>query len=393
MYRYREVTESLVRFAGQYPIVTITGPRQSGKTTLARETFKNYTYTTLESPDIRRRALSDPRSFLESLGGTAIIDEIQRAPDILSFMQEYVDAENRAGMYIITGSAQFELLSSISQSLAGRSAFIDLLPFSLSEAYGDSPPTIESILYTGFYPRIFDKNLEPHEAMSFYTTTYLERDVRNLAGVRDLGQFEIFLKMCAGRTGQLLNLSSLANDCGVSHTTAKNWLSVLQASYIVQVIRPHFRNFNKRLIKTPKLHFVDSGLAAYLLDIVDPVQIGTHPLKGSLFETFVVVELLKMKHNSLRPINLYHWRDSVGHEIDCVIDLGRTQIPVEIKAGKTVNQDFFRNIDYYRRLNPDAPKALVVYGGNGSYWENDTLVCGFRDLPKLPELGKSLFGR
>jgi len=390
MYIKREITKHVTRLAKQYPIVTITGPRQSGKTTLARQVFKNYTYVTLESPDNRRRSIADPRSFLDSIGDRAIIDEVQRVPNLLSYMQEYVDTKNTSGMYILTGSAQFELLDTISQSLAGRSAIVHLLPFSLSEAYGTNIPDIGSVLYTGFYPRIFDKNLNPSESMSFYTATYLERDVRNLAGVRDLNQFETFLKLCAGRTGQLVNQSSLSSDIGISHTTVNNWLSILRTSFVIHLLRPHFRNFSKRLVKSPKLHFFDCGLVSYLLDITNSHQIPTHPLLGALFESFVIGELAKIRYNSIKALDLYYWRDSAGHELDCLIDRGTMQIPVEIKAGKTVNTDFFKNIEYYRNLNPQCQKGILVYGGDSSYHEQNTLVLSFRDLASLRDLDNAL---
>jgi len=377
----RKIEPIFSRLATQYPIVTVTGPRQSGKTTLCRKVFPHKKYYSFENPDIRQRAVNDPRGFLEELGNGAILDEVQRIPEILSYVQGIVDEADKSGMFILTGSAQFELLSNVTQSLAGRTALLNLMPFSLFEAYASFSGTdIESILYKGFYPRIFDKKLNPTEALRYYCNTYIERDVRSLLAVKDLNSFEVFLRLCAGRTGQLLNLSSLGIDCGVNHQTVKSWLSVLETSYIVFSLKPHFKNFNKRLVKASKLYFMDCGLNSYLLDVTEPDYLKNHPLKGNLFENFIIAELLKQRFNTNQNNNLYFWRDNTGHEIDLLYDFGTTVFPVEIKSGKTVSSDFIKNIEFYKSVNPDCKKAAIIYGGDASYREKDTWFVGYKDI-------------
>lgn len=377
----RIIKPEFIRLSTQYPVVTITGPRQSGKTTLCKDAFGDWKYFSMENPEIRKRAMDDPNRFLEDSLPCAILDEIQRAPELLSYIQGLVDAGNRPGMFILTGSAQFELLANISQSLAGRTAILRLLPFSTAEAYAElAKEELNEILFTGFYPRIFDQHLEPMEAMAYYCSTYLERDVRSIVNVRDMNRFQTFLKLCAGRTAQILNLNTLGNDCGVNHNTAANWFSVLEASYIVHPLRPHYRNFNKRLIKSPKMHFLDTGLASYLIEMEQASQMATHPLRGSLFESFVISELLKQRLNCNKQPNLFYWRDNVGHELDVLLDFGNVVLPVEIKSGKTVVSDFFKNIEFYRKINPSCNKAAVIYGGDSSFVQNNTWVVSYKDI-------------
>jgi len=387
----RKIEPILKRLSDQYPVITITGPRQSGKTTLCKKVFQHKPYLSLETPDVRRRAMADPNSFLESLQDGAVLDEIQRVPELLSYIQGIVDSSHKPGMFILTGSAQFELLSQINQSLAGRTALLRLMPFSLDEAY---PSTLglnlEKVLYTGFYPGIFDKKLNPTEALGYYVNTYVERDVRSLINVRDLNRFETFIKLCAGRTGQILNFSSLANDCGVNHNTAFSWISVLEASYLMFTLKPHFRNFNKRLMKSPKLHFMDCGLASYLLEIENPRHIKNHPLKGNIFESFIIAELMKQRFNKNKQNNLYYWRDNVGHEIDLIYDFGDILFPVEIKAGKTVTTDYFKNLNFYRKINPNCKKAAIIYGGDKTYYENNIWVVSFKDINLFEDLDYTL---
>lgn len=381
----REAAAKAVQLVGQYPVLTITGPRQSGKTTLCRMAFSDKDYSSLEEVDERLLAQEDPRGFLSRFPDGAVIDEIQRAPDLLSYIQTIVDRENREGMFILTGSQQFELLENISQSLAGRTALLRLMPFTLAEAYGDDPSAVsmEQMLYTGFYPRIFDKGLNPTEAMQFYVNTYVERDVRTLINVRDLRQFEIFLKLCAGRTGQIVNLSSLGNDCGINHETVKRWLSVLEASYIVHLLRPYYKNFNKRLIKSPKLYFWDTGLAAFLLEIQNETQMATHPLKGMLFESFAVSELLKQRFNAGRTDNLYYFRDNVGNEVDIIRDFGVEIEAVEIKSGQTASRDHFKGLAYLSRLTESVRKSTLVYGGEKRFVRHEVGVVPWRKVGEL----------
>ena len=364
----RTIQTDLIRLAGQYPVVTIVGPRQSGKSTLTRMSFPDKPYVSLEQLSLRDFALSDPVGFLDTHAREgAILDEIQRVPSLLSEIQVRVDARPELkGAYILTGSHQLLLMESVTQSLAGRTAILKLLPLSLSERteFVGIPSDVPHLLFNGFYPRIFADNLDPVEALSFYITTYVERDVREIMAIKDLAAFSRFLKLCAGRTGQILNASSLAVDAGINHNTARSWLSLLEASFIITLLQPHFNNFNKRLIKAPKLYFWDVGLACHLLGIERAEQVASHPLVGSLFETFVVTELMKQRLNRVREPRLYYWRDNAGHEVDLLHESGDAIIPIEIKSGATVPRDAWKGIEYYRSLNQKATPGVVVYGGS-----------------------------
>jgi len=381
----RVVANELIRLAKQYPVVTVTGPRQSGKTTLCKATFPKKKYVSLENLDHRRAANKDPKQFLQDFPDGAILDEIQRAPDLLSYIQGIVDENNKEGMFILTGSHQFELMDSVNQSLAGRTAIVRLLPFSYQEIYGvkNKKSDINQILFTGFYPRIFDKKLNPTEALSFYMTTYIERDVRSIIQIQDLAKFELFLKVCATQTGQLLNLSHLSNECGIAVNTAKQWLSVLEASFIVFLLRPHHKNFRKRLTKSPKLYFIDVGLAAFLLDIQDKVHLRNHPLRGALFETFIITELLKIRFNQIQTNNLYYFRDNVGNEVDVLLDMGSTVIPCEVKSGQTVNDEFFKGLNYYINLNKKVSKSYLVYAGQRAYQEQGHSILPYNKINRI----------
>lgn len=377
----RAVAEKVLSYAGQYPVVTITGPRQSGKTTLTKMLFQDKPYISLENLDDRTHAKTDPRGFLSNYPNGAVLDEIQHVPELLSYIQTIVDTINKNGMFILTGSRQFEVIDSVNQTLAGRTAIVKLLPFSLQEITSLTEAlSLDQLIYTGFYPRIYDQHLDPTEAMSFYVNTYVERDVRSLLNIRDLSTFSIFLKLCAGRTGQILNMRSLGNDCGINHNTVKAWLSILEAGYIIKILRPYYKNFNKRLVKAPKLYFIDTGLAAYLLGITRPEQVQTHPLKGPLFETFVVAELLKNRFNSGAQDNLYYFRDSNGNEIDLIIDHGTYVDLVEIKASQTVAGDFFKGFKYYDRLGGSIGKSFLIYGGEGVKTQYGVDVLGWREF-------------
>ena len=378
--KIRDAQVKVLQFAKQYPVVTITGPRQSGKTTLCKMLFKHKPYVSLESPDERQFALSDPRGFLEKYPQGAILDEIQRAPELLSYIQGIVDDKPKAGFFILTGSHQFELMNTISQSLAGRTALVTLLPFTLKEAYGKTLPKLEAVLYAGFYPRIFDKKLSPTEAMSFYFSTYIERDLRSLINVKELSTFENFMKLCVARTGQIVNYSNLASDCGVSHNTVKHWLSILEASYVIKLLQPYYKNINKRVIKAPKLYFLDTGLACFLMGIHDAKQLEAHPLRGALFETLVMTEILKSRCNQALVNGLYFYRDHAGNEIDLVLDRGSALDLIEIKMGKTIHSDFFKGIHYYQKNSAQKTKAHLVYGGEAQHVQEQVQILGWKKV-------------
>ena len=362
---HREITQHLKSSFQQYPIVTVTGPRQSGKTTLCRETFPGLHYVNLESPDDREFAESDPRGFLAQLGDGGIIDEVQRVPDLLSYIQVAVDEKRSNSLFILTGSAQFELHRRITQSLAGRTALLRLLPLSLPERrQAGASDAVDDILYSGFYPRIIAEQLNPTQALAGYFETYVERDVRQLAEIRNLSQFRRFVRLCAGRVGQLVNFNALGADAGVSHTTARTWLTLLEESYIIFQLPPYFANMRKRLIKSPKLYFYDVGLAAYLNGIQHAGQVATHPLRGGLFENTVVVEAFKHRWNrGNRPDDLTFFRDAKGLECDLLYPTGQEVAAFEVKSGATISSAYFGSLHRVANLVPNVTSKIVVYGG------------------------------
>jgi hypothetical protein len=366
-----------------FPVITLTGPRQSGKTTLAKAIFADRPYVSLEDPDIRRGAQDDPRSFLERFPDGGVLDEVQRCPELLSYLQTIVDADGRMGLFILTGSQQFGLMSGITQSLAGRSAFLELLPFSLPELNraGKLAPDADTMLLTGCYPPLYDREIQPSAWFAAYMTAYVERDVRQQLKIQDLDTFQRFVRLCAGRTGQLLNLSSLATECGITHNTAKAWISVLEASFLVFQLRPHHASFNKRLVKMPKLYFYDTGFVSWLLGIRTPEQMETHPLRGNIFENFVIAELVKSQCNRAEPRNLYFWRDSNGNEVDIIVEHGVKLMPIEIKSGKTVNRDFFNGLEKWLSLaGESALSPTLIHGGaDAAYHRKGIQVRGWRE--------------
>ena len=362
----REIQQQLLKLAAMYPVVTITGPRQSGKTTLAKMTFPQYRYVSLENFDIRQMAEADPRGFLKSYAPPVIFDEIQRVPKLLSFIQTAVDEDKSYGQYILTGSHQPALGAGVSQSLAGRTGILQLLPLSISEMTA-SGITLErdQYLYSGFMPRLYDTTLDPKNLYRDYFSTYVEKDVRQMLNIKDLSQFETFVKLLAGRVGQLVNMASLAGAVGVSSQTLAQWLSVLEASFIVFQLPGYYENFGKRLIKSKKLYFTEVGLATWLLGINSPEQVARDPLFGGLFENMVVIEALKQRFNTGETAELYFIRDSQGLEADLLFRKNnQTLIPVEIKGGMTWNKDFCKNLLKFRKLSEKFQPGFVIYSGD-----------------------------
>lgn len=363
----RTLKSKLTEMSTKYPIVTLTGPRQSGKSTLLKNSFPDYKYVSLEDPDMRLFATDDPRGFLTTYPDKTIIDEVQRVPSLFSYIQTHTDKENKEGMYLLAGSHNFLLMENVNQSLAGRTAILKLLPFSHHEMDEGKilPSNINNEIFTGAYPRIYDKGINPNDYYPFYIQTYVERDVRLLRNIGDLSKFIKFLKLCAGRIGQLLNISSLANECGISVTAATNWLSILEASYICYLLKPDYNNYAKRLVKTPKLYFYDTGLACSLLDIQNAEQITTHFLRGGLFENLVINEFVKECYNKGIEPSLSFWRDSTGNEVDLLRTTGGKQYAYEIKSGATYSPDFFKGISKWAKLaNAATEQCFVIYNGD-----------------------------
>jgi hypothetical protein len=365
MYIHREITEKLTALSKQFPVISLTGPRQSGKTTLVKTVFPEMEYRSLENPDNAEFALTDPVGFLYQSETGLIIDEAQKAPELFSYIQGIVDEKNESGMYVLTGSQNFLLLEKITQSLAGRVAVLKLLPFSFHEYRSRFKKVdIEEIIINGMYPRIYDKKIDPKNWFDTYVTTYLERDVRQIKNIDNLFTFQRFLKLCAGRSGRILNYSSLANDCGITHNTARAWISVLEASYIIHLLPPYYENFNKRTIKAPKLYFLDTGLLSYLLGITSKEIYSAHPLRGEIFETYVLSELVKTFFNKAERGELYFWRDKTGHEIDFIIPKAGDLVTIEVKSGKTINSDYFKNIEYWQGLTGKKNSYVIYQGSN-----------------------------
>ena len=383
----RQAAEAARQRLAGFPVLSITGPRQSGKTTLSRLLAPDLPYFSLEDPDTRAFATEDPRAFLRQAADGAILDEVQRVPELFSYLQGIVDSDRRMGRFILTGSSQFELIESITQSLAGRASMLTLLPFSMAElqAADRAPSSVDELLHAGLFPPIYDRPIEPTLWLQDYIGTYLERDVRQILKIQDLAAFQRFVQLCAGRIGQLVNINSLASDTGITRVTAESWLSVLQASHLVFLVQPWFTNLNKRLIKTPKLYFCDPGLAAWFVGVRNTSHITAHPQRGALFENWVMTELLKAQTNRGIKPSLHFLRDKEGHEIDAFIETAPdTFQAVEIKSGETIASDFFTGLDYWRaKLTRQTVTPWLVHGGTAHQQREKGTVLPWNDLTPL----------
>ena len=386
----RTLGEKIIQMVKGFPIVSITGPRQSGKTTLVRSLFPRYRYVNLENLDDRSAAEEDPLRFLRSFGDRGvIIDEAQKVPDLFSYLQGIVDNMHELGRFIITGSQHFLLLEKITQSLAGRVGILNLMPLSILELVNAEvfPLEPDQMMFQGGYPALYDRDIEPNDYFPSYIQSYVERDVRSIKNIGDLSTFQRFIRLCAGRVGQLLNLSSLSNELGINYKTVRSWISILETSFIVFLLQSHHRNFNKRIVKQPKLYFFDSGLLCALLNIQSPEQLSTHYLRGSIFESFIISEYKKHRFHSGQRSNAFFWRNSTGHEIDLLLEEGDQLRAIEIKSGETLQESFFKNLKYFKKLTavPDD-RFHLVYGGPRSYSRKHGEVISWREIGSLQTL-------
>lgn len=383
----RDIAQKILSAAQKFPAIGLMGPRQSGKTTLVKSIFKDYTYISFEDLDSQNTFLHDPHGFINSLQNDrgVIFDEAQRVPQLFSYLQGYIDKYEKPGFYILTGSQNFLLLQSITQSLAGRIALFELLPLSIKELeQSNLLPELGKYTINGSYPSIYSKNYLPTEWYPAYVTTYVERDVRSLINVTNLSLFQTFLKLCAGRIGQILNLTSLANDCGISVNTAKGWISVLEASYIIFLLRTHHKNFSKRLIKSPKLYFYDTGLACSLLNIEDDQALSSHYIRGSLFESMIISDLIKNYYNTGNRPWVYFWRDHTGHEIDCIIEKGQNLFPIEIKSSTTINPSYTDGLKFWNQISGIKPSnSFVVYAGEKQIALHDYNIVNWKACAQI----------
>ena len=378
----REAEKVILSLAKQFKVVAVIGPRQSGKTTLVRYIFKNKPYVNFENPDIRLFAMEDPRGLLSNYPDGAVFDEVQRVPEIFSYLQQILDESSRNGLFIITGSNNFLLQETISQSLAGRVGYLKLLPLTLNEIK-DKESAASQLIFKGFYPSLFNNTIESSLWYSNYIRTYIERDVRLIKNISNLVTFERFLRLCAGRIGQLLNMNSLAIETGVDNKTIGAWIGVLETSFVLFRLQPYHKNYNKRIVKMPKVYFYDTGLAATLLGIQNSNQLDLHPFKGALFENMIIVDMLKTRFNKAKTNNLYFWRDNIGNEIDLLLDKGLTITPIEIKSGQTVTSDYFKGIKYWNKLTKKEG-GYVVYGGTmAQKRSNEITVVPYYDIHSI----------
>ncbi len=379
---YREASQTLREIAKEFPAVAITGPRQSGKTTLAKEIFNDRPYVSLEDLDQYEFALEDPRGFLDNFPNGVVLDEVQRCPKLFNYLQGVLDRSKKNGLFILTGSSQFTLNDSISQSLAGRVGQLSLLPFSVSELR-DTPhneANFNKAIFRGYYPRVVSGKASPHKWLNAYLNTYVEKDIRQILNISNRDAFLKFLSLCAGNVGSLLNLQRIATDCSISANTAKSWLSILSTSYICFTLQPHHSNFRKRLVKTPKLYFYDTGLATRLLGLQQPEQLDLHPMKGNLFENLIISDMMKSRFNKGLDPSLYFWRDHGGLEVDVIFDDGIKLHPLEIKSGKTISSNWFESLKKWQKISGDSSGPLsLIYGGDQSRVQSEVQITGWTD--------------
>ena len=383
----RKLGDKIRESAVKMPIIAITGPRQSGKSTLIQALFPEHSYLNLEDLELRQFAISDPKGFLQSQKGKVILDEVQYVPHLFSYIQVISDRDKVPGQFILSGSQNFQLMESISQSLAGRVSIFNLLPFSLEEIKGSSfeMETYEEYILKGFYPRIYDLDLDPYRWLQDYLRTYVERDVRQLLNIGDLALFRQFLEMCAGRIGQLVNLSEIGNQLGISYQTVGKWLSILETSFICYTLRPYHKNFNKRIVKSPKLYFYDTGLACALLNLRSVDELNRHFAKGALFENLILNEVMKNQLNRDLPSKNYFWNAAGSHEIDLVMEVGGKLIAGEIKSGRTINSNFFNSLTYFQNASGINPEdSYLIYGGDEVQKRSMAQVINWKNLDLLP---------
>ena len=379
----RHIEKVILEQSSKFPVIAVTGPRQSGKTTLLKTLFKGYAYISLEDPNNRAFAGNDPVAFLKLYSDKVILDEAQRVPSLFSYIQTIVDNSGKMGQFILSGSQNFQLLNNITQSLAGRVALFKLLPFDFDEMKSANllADNVAETCINGFYPAIFDRSIKPSIFYSNYIQTYVERDVTELINIRDTRQFRTFVSLCAGRIGQLMNLNSLANECGISQPTAKSWLSILESSYIIFQLQPYYQNFNKRVVKTQKLYFYDTGLLCHVLGIRNEETFHTNPLKGSIFENLIIAEYQKKNAHQYLHNDYWFWRDSNGHEIDLLTQNGNAFDIFEIKSTQTILTEHFKGMDYFDEISGGkAGTKTLVYGGNENQKRTDYTVLGWRNI-------------
>lgn len=386
MYIKRNIEQCLIKRAQEYPVVAVLGPRQSGKTTLVKHIFKDHLYLNLEKPILREFAKSDPESFFLTYKNKygLILDEVQNVPELTSYIQVLVDENRVPGHFILTGSQNFLIRDTVSQSLAGRVALLTLLPLSINEIKNNNllVNNTEEQIFKGFYPSVYSHNLDIENWYSNYIETYIEKDVRKIQNIEKITEFQNFVRLCAGRVGQVINMSSLSADAGVSVATIKSWLSILEASYIIFILKPYFNNFSKRIVKSPKIFFYDTGLMCHLLNIEDPKQIANHYFKGNLFESMVISDLIKMRFNKNKRSNIYFFRDNHGNEVDCILEKSSSLDAIEIKSSRTINNSFFKGLEFWQNLNSNGDNYLV-YGGDENQIRKQATILSWQDIDKI----------